>query len=226
MCKKWTCLTLIILVLVLAADTPAELMVQWNLDEGSGTIVSDTSGNGRDGIFNGEPQWVAGHNSAGALHFDGVDDFVVHDLGQTETFPTFSVAFWVKADTLGQPVYASPFTGHYPNSAGFQVDVDGGNPGNYRINPNSGNQFAFGPVTLDWVHLALTGEGTSMNLYYNGELAGSNTLVDTDVVFNQFAIGVNRNRNWWFACTIDDLRVYDHILSEAEILGTLSLIHI
>jgi len=221
MCKKWTCLTLIILVLVLAADTPAELMVQWNLDEGSGTIVSDTSGNGRDGIFNGEPQWVAGHNSAGALHFDGVDDFVVHDLGQTETFPTFSVAFWVKADTLGQPVYASPFTGHYPNSAGFQVDVDGGNPGNYRINPNSGNQFAFGPVTLDWVHLALTGEGTSMNLYYNGELAGSNTLVDTDVVFNQFAIGVNRNRNWWFACTIDDLRVYDHILSEAEILGTM-----
>jgi hypothetical protein len=58
-----------------------------------------------------------------------------------------------------------------------------------------------------------------MNLYYNGEFAGSNTLVDTDVVFNQFAIGVNRNRNWWFACTIDDLRVYDHILSEAEILG-------
>jgi len=219
MCKKLTCLTLIILVLGLAAGASAELMVQWKLDEGSGTIASDTSGNGRDGTFNGEPQWVAGHSSAGALHFDGVDDFVTHELGQTETFPTFSVAFWVKADTLGQPNFASPFTGHYPNSAGFQVDVDGGNPGNYRINPNSGNQFAFGPVTTDWVHLALTGEGTSMNLYYNGELAGSNTLVDTDVVFNQFAIGVNRNRNWWFACTIDDLRFYDHVLSEAEILG-------
>jgi len=219
MCKKLTCLTLIALVLGLTAGVSAELLVQWNLDEGSGTIASDTSGNGRDGTFNAEPQWVAGHSSAGALHFDGVDDFVVHDLGQTVTYEAFSVAFWVKADTLGQPVFASPFTGHFPNSAGFQVDVDGGNPGNYRINPNSGNQFAFGPVTLDWVHLALTGEGTSMNLYYNGELAGSNTLVDTDVVFNQFAIGVNRNRNWWFACTIDDLRVYDHVLSEAEILG-------
>ena len=219
MCRKLTCLTFIALVMGLAAGASGELMVQWNLDEGSGTIASDTSGNGRDGTFNGEPQWVAGHSSAGALHFDGVDDFVVHDLGQTDTYATFSVAFWVKADTLGQPVFASPFTGHFPNSAGFQVDVDGGNPGNYRINPNSGNQFAFGPVTLDWVHLALTGEGTSMNLYYNGELAGSNTLVDTDVVFNQFAIGVNRNRNWWFACTIDDLRVYDHVLSEAEILG-------
>jgi len=219
MCKKLTCLTLIALVLGLTAGVSAELLVQWNLDEGSGTIASDTSGNGRDGTFNAEPQWVAGHSSAGALHFDGVDDFVVHDLGQTVTYEAFSVAFWVKADTLGQPVFASPFTGHFPNSAGFQVDVDGGNPGNYRINPNSGNQFAFGPVTLDWVHLALTGEGTSMNLYYNGEFVGSNTLVDTDVVFNQFAIGVNRNRNWWFACTIDDLRVYDHVLSEAEILG-------
>ena len=208
-----------VLLLGFIGSASAELLVSWKLDEGSGTVATDTSGNGRDGTFTGEPQWVAGHNSAGALHFDGVDDFVVHDLGQTETFAAFSVAFWVKADTLGQPVYASPFTGHFPNSAGFQVDVDGGNPGNYRINPNSGNQFAFGPVTTDWIHLALTAEGTSMNLYYNGNWAASNTLVDDDVVFNQFAIGVNRNRNWWFACTIDDLRVYDHVLSEAEILG-------
>ncbi|MBL7185609.1 MAG: LamG domain-containing protein [Phycisphaerae bacterium] len=219
MCKKSFLLTSMVLLLGFIGSASAELLVSWKLDEGSGTVATDTSGNGRDGTFTGEPQWVAGHNSAGALHFDGVDDFVVHDLGQTETFAAFSVAFWVKADTLGQPVYASPFTGHFPNSAGFQVDVDGGNPGNYRINPNSGNQFAFGPVTTDWIHLALTAEGTSMNLYYNGNWAASNTLVDDDVVFNQFAIGVNRNRNWWFACTIDDLRVYDHVLSEAEILG-------
>jgi hypothetical protein len=221
MCKELTCLTLIVLVLGLGAGASAELMVHWRLDDGSGTTVIDASGNGRDGTFTGEPQWVAGHNSAGALHFDGVDDFVVHDLGQTETFPTFSVALWVKADTLGQPNFCGAFTSFFPNSDGFQVDVDGGNPGNYRINPNSGNQFAFGPVTTDWIHLALTAEGTTMNLYYNGNWASSNTLVDNDVVFNQFAIGVNRNRNWWLACTIDDLRVYDHVPTEAEIIGVM-----
>jgi len=173
-------------------------------------------------MFEGDPQWVDGYDG-GALEFDGVDDFVVYSFDQAQTFAAFSVALWVKASSLGQPNYASPFTGHYPNTAGFQVDVDGGNPGNYRVNPDSGNQFAFGTATLDWVHLALTAEGTFMNLYYNGSWAGSNTLVDNDVVFNQFAIGVNRNRNWWFAGTIDNVRIYDKALTAEEIsrLGSL-----
>ncbi len=222
MCKKLIYLISFVLVLSVAVNASADLLVHWALEEGSGTIVFDISGNGYEGEFSGEPQWVGGHGGGSALQFDGVDDFVVHSLGQTQTFATFSVALWVKADTLGQPNYSSSFSSHFPNTAGFQVDVDGGNPGNYRINPNSGNQFAFGTVTTDWIHLALTTEGTSMNLYYNGNWASSNTLVDTDVVFNQFAIGVNRNRNWWFACTIDDLRVYDHVLSEAEILGAMA----
>ena len=222
MSKKLFWLASLVLLLSMAGEASAELRAHWRLDEGSGTTANDSSGNGHDGTFSGEPQWVAGHQSAGALQFDGVDDYVVYSFGQIQTFATASVALWVKADTLGQPVYCSPFSSHFPNTAGFQVDVDGGNPGNYRINPNSGNQFAFGTVTTDWIHLALTIESTSMNLYYNGDWASSNTLVDTDVVFNQFAIGVNRNRNWWFAGTIDDLRVYDHILSEAEILSTMT----
>jgi hypothetical protein len=221
MCNRLVCLISLVVILTVARNVSADLLVHWTLEDGSGTIVTDMSGNGRDGTFSGEPQWVEGHGGGSALHFDGVDDFVVYSLDQAQTFATFSVALWVKADTLGQPNYCSAFTSYFPNTDGFQVDVDGGNPGDYRINPNSGNQFSFGPVTTDWIHLALTTEGTFMNLYYNGNWASSNTLVDNDVVFNQFAIGVNRNRNWWFACTIDDLRVYDHVLSEAEILGTM-----
>ncbi|MBC8469503.1 MAG: LamG domain-containing protein [Planctomycetes bacterium] len=222
MFRKLTYLVSFVLVLSIGGNASADLLVHWALEEGSGTTVFDTSGNGNDGTFTAEPQWVEGHGGGSALHFDGVDDFVAYSFDETQTFATFSVALWVKADTLGQPNYCSPFSSHFPNTAGFQVDVDGGDPGNYRINPNSGNQFVFGTVTLDWIHLALTTEGTSVNLYYNGNWASSNTLVDTDVVFNQFAIGVNRNRNWWFACTIDDLRVYDHVLSEAEILSAMA----
>ncbi len=222
MCKKSIYLVCFVLLLSLAGNASSDLLVHWALEEGSGTTAFDTSGNGNNGTFSGEPQWVDGHGGGGALEFDGVDDFVVYSFDQVQTFAAFSVAFWVKASSLGQPNFASPFTGHFPNTAGFQVDVDGGNPGNYRINPNSGNQFAFGTAAMDWIHLALTAEGTSMNLYYNGNWASSNTLVDTDVVFNQFAIGVNRNRNWWFAGTIDELRVYDHVLSEAEILGAMA----
>ncbi|UCF14876.1 MAG: hypothetical protein JSW59_15820, partial [Phycisphaerales bacterium] len=66
------------LVLGLLGNASADLIVHWTLEEGSGTTATDVSGNSRDGTFTGEPQWVSGHNSAGALHFDGVDDFVVY----------------------------------------------------------------------------------------------------------------------------------------------------
>ena len=166
MSKKWFWLTTFVLLLSLGGTAFAELMVHWRLDEGSGTTVYDSSGNDCDGTFNGEPQWVAGYLSAGALQFDGVDDFVVYSMPETQDLDAFTIALWVKAETLQQPSeYCSPFTGHYPNSDGFQIDIDAGN---YRINPGG---ILFGPVTTDWVHLAIAAEGTSAQLYYNGEFA-------------------------------------------------------
>ena len=69
MCKKLIGLVTFILVLSMARNVPADLLVHWRLDEDSGTITADTSGNGRDGTFTGDPQWVTGHNNPGALHF-------------------------------------------------------------------------------------------------------------------------------------------------------------
>ena len=121
MSKKWFWLVSFILLLSLGGTASAELMVHWRLDEGSGTTVYDSSGNGCDGTFNGEPQWVAGYLSAGALQFDGADDFVVYSMPETQDLDAFTIALWVKAETLEQPSqYCSPFTGHYPNSDGFQ----------------------------------------------------------------------------------------------------------
>jgi hypothetical protein len=216
MCKKSIYLVCFVLLLSLAGNALADLLVHWALEEGSGTTAFDTSGNGNDGTFSGEPQWVAGHNSAGALEFDGVDDFVVYSFDQEQTFAACSIALWVKADTVGQAQYRSPFTGYYPNSSGFQIDVNGGNPGEYRINPSG---LLFGPVTTDWIHLAVACEGTSATLYYNGTLATTGNLQNLN--FNQFAIGVNRNRDNWFSGIIDDFRVYDHVLSEVELLSAM-----
>ncbi len=129
MCRKLTCLTLIALVLGLAAGASAELLANWKLDEGSGTVAADTSGNGMDGTFNGEPQWVAGHESAGALHFDGVDDYVIHSLPGDQTYAAFTIALWVKADDIDQANLAGVFASRFPGGAtgaGFQIDINTG----------------------------------------------------------------------------------------------------
>jgi len=209
------------LSLILAGAASAKLVVQWKLDEGSGTTAFDSSGNGYDGTFVGTPQWVGGHQSAGAVHFDGdaAASSVVHTLGAATSWPTGTIALWVKVDSVGQDNYSSVFTNYNPNSAGIQIDVDGTNPGNYRINPSG---LVFGAVTTEWIHLAVTFQSTSAKLYYNGSPSATGTLSATNTTFNRFAIGLNRNAANWIAATIDELRVYDHALTDVEILGAMS----
>ena len=185
----------------------------WPCDEGQGPTALDWSGHGYHGGFAGDPQWVQWYDGY-AVELDGIDDEVIVSLAAASVWPEFTVAVWVKTDTPGQDQYSSVFSGHSPNSAGFQLDVDGANPGNYRINPAG---LIFGSVSTDWVHLAITCSGPSATLYYNGALASSGTLTDTDKTFNQFAVGRNRNVDNKFAGTIDDLRVYDRALTGAEV---------
>ena len=211
--RKVFFLVSIILLLSVTGKTSADLVVYWRLDEGSGTTAYDSSGNGYDGEFIGDPQWVDGHGGGGALEFDGDDDNVLYSLEEATAWPAFSITFWVKATTLGQDNYSSPFSGHYPNTAGFQIDVEGSNPGSYRVNPSG---LLFGTASLDWVHLALIAEGTAAKLYYNGELTNEGTLNDS--IINQFRLGQNRNNSNTFAGTVDELRVYDHAISEAELI--------
>ena len=43
----------------------------WKLDEGSGTRVADSSGNGNNGILSGGVSWVPGAAGAAGSAFDG-----------------------------------------------------------------------------------------------------------------------------------------------------------
>ena len=195
------------------AVSDPNLFCWWTLNEGSGAIVLDWSGHGHDGTVQGNAEWVLGYDGT-ALHFSegGGSGYVVHSLGAASDWAAGTLALWVKADTVGQDTFSSAFSSHYPNTAGFQIDVDGEDPGLYRVNPSG---LIFGPVTTAWVHLAMTFDGTSATLYYNGVEAGSGTLNDT--TFNQFALNINRNGTNWMAGTIDDFRAYDKILTQDEI---------
>ena len=48
------------------------LVAEWHFDEGAGSILKDSSGNGNDGVIYGAT-WVDGKYGE-ALSFDGVDD--------------------------------------------------------------------------------------------------------------------------------------------------------
>ena len=55
-----------------AADVTAGLVLRYDLNQTSGTAVSDTSGNGRDGVLNGDASW----SSNGGLTLGGTNGYV------------------------------------------------------------------------------------------------------------------------------------------------------
>ena len=83
------------LILIAASHAWADLVAHWAFDEGQGTIAYDSTGNGHDGAFQGDPQWVAG-KIKGALEFDGDGDFVeVPDHPDLHLWESYTLAAWI-----------------------------------------------------------------------------------------------------------------------------------
>ena len=88
-----------------------DLVVWYKLDETAGSVVSDSSGNGRDATANNmaDDDWITGKNG-NALNFDHTDDFVKDDgaskdicnaMNGSATASSqgpWSVSFWLKKE--------------------------------------------------------------------------------------------------------------------------------
>ncbi len=196
----------------LPADDDPNLVAYYPF-EGNG---DDSMGNYPAEVF-GEPLYVTG-KSGQAIAVDGIVDYVAAVFAQEELWPACSVSVWARTDTLGQPQYSSVFNNN-SNSDDFQIDVDGGTPGNYRYWGTSGA--VFGPVSTEWVHLAVSCDGTTTGIYYNGLLSATLNVADTR--FGQIAFGINRAADNQFTGAIDEARIYNRALSDAEVAGLAGL---
>jgi hypothetical protein len=191
--------------------TDPNLICWWKFDLGEGIYVLDWSGYGHDGTLHGNPEWVNGRNGY-ALHIDEGGGYVTHSLDDEVNWQTGTVMLWVKADNAEQNLRSGIFSSHASSYAGFNFDTDGIDPGNYKLNPGN---LTFGDIVIDWVHLALTYDSTPVKLYYNGSWVESGILNDTS--FNQFAAGIGSNVARPLSGAIDDFRIYNKALSQAEI---------
>jgi len=170
------------------------------------------------GTPSGGPTYVAGKLGQ-AINLDEIDDQAINLFAQAEIWPAYSVSLWAKTDLFAQNVNSSLLSVSINTSSGFQVDLDGTDPGNYRYHGSADG--TFGPASSSWIHLGVSCDGTQTELYYNGVLAG--TLDVADTTFTKMAVGVNRAEDNWFGGVIDEVRVYDRALSNGEIAGLAGL---
>ena len=242
MCKKLICLAFSILIAGMASSAYADLVGHWRLDEGSGTTVSDSSGNGNNGTIVNNPvwdtKWIAGV-SGSALEFYGVGSATGNgDYVEIKNSPSLditgptSIALWIRPDAddpEGKGTETAPMakamSGMSPDWS-YQVRYGWGGPEPYMSFTfnTSPRAWAFVGSNLDrgeWCHISCTYDGTTLTAYLNGEATDSTPM--GPITSSQCPVLIGSD-GWgcdWIGA-IDDVRIYNHSLSEAEILGTMA----
>jgi hypothetical protein len=205
------------------------LVSYWSFDDGSGAEAVDSSGNGNTATLVNGASWSTAGQIAGALFFDGVDDYVTF---ASQAQSTISISAWVYAQATPGNVF--PRIIDMPGYVLFLAE-----PSNPKSNPSSlgflsrrstqdgewntpANSLAYN----SWNHVAVVYDSSTSNnadLYINGvkqTISKISSPQGTQTANEGAGIIGNRiplNRGW--EGLIDELRVYDRALSASEIVS-------
>ncbi|MGB2864922.1 MAG: LamG domain-containing protein [Sedimentisphaerales bacterium] len=227
MCRKSVYLISFVLVLSIAGNASADLVSYWTFDEGSGDAVYDTSGNDNNGTINGATWGVGKYGTA--LQFNGQDNYVeVPSSNSLEIEENVTIAAWVNwidaGDTwiciLANGQQNGPWEnyGLFVNRSSrflyFTLSLDGGH-----VPQQTPNNIT---VPNEWVHVCATWDGSAARIYVNAEMeleiAQAGTLVPPGLPLR---IGHRNGSAHYFNGTLDEVRIYNHALTEAEILAAM-----
>ena len=205
------------------------LVAAYGFNEGAGTAVADASGNGITGTIN-NAAWTAAGKYGQALSFNGTSSYV--DLGNPaglQITGSMTWSAWIYAtdnppddgqilsksgDNDGWQFKTSPDTG--PHTFGIGVSSNGGST-TQRYSQTS-------RALNTWYYVAgvYNAAARTLDIYVNGVL--DNGVLSGTVPSSQFNSSLNvnigrRSGGYYFQGTIDEVRIYNRALSQAEILA-------
>lgn len=213
------------------AETPGltdGLALWYKLDGGSGTTVSDASGNGRDGTVSGTADWSA---SGQGLAFNGSDTFIKVPDDVMKGMDSITVSLDVLVDSAQSTPYFLYGFGNSSGGNGNGYLFTTGNSlrtsvatGNWSTEQTTKPNDSHNLTRAVWKHLAYTQTGTTGVLYEDGVEVGRNT----SVTITPGAIGSGTTTANYigksvysgdklFKGRIRDFRVYDRALAGSEV---------
>ena len=203
----------------LATAAPSGLVAAYGFDEGSGTTVTDQSGNGNNGTI-ANATWAATGKYGHALQFNGTNARInVPDAASLHLTTGLTLEAWVNPSTVNGAWRDVIYKGddNYYLSA---TSCCSGRPAGGGIIGGSYGE-AYGSVNLTtstWAYLAVTYDGSNVRLYVNGTQVASTAhtgAISTST--NQLQIGGDSLYGQYFAGMIDEVRLYNTALTAAQI---------
>ncbi len=206
---------------------PPELIAYWRFDETEGDVACDCTGR-CGGYLNGRPQWQpAAGRIAGALEFDGIDDYVGTDTVLDPSEGSFSAFAWIKGGRPGQ-VIISQSDGIGSGETWLGIESSSGALMTTLI-PRPGRSIpqplVSGAIVADgrWHHVGVVWDSTVRRLYLDGALVAEDA-VSPGIGPLKFAdgglkIGAGKtlHAGSFFTGLIDDVRIYDGARSPMQI---------
>jgi hypothetical protein len=201
------------------AQTVGGLVGYWKLNEGTGLVAYDYSGNGNNGIIEG-PTWANG----GGLYFNGAlsDQVVIADSPALDPINAITIAAWIYADDWngdrrivdkGLRYADHPYTLTAQQGVlSFGVGIG---------NTNYASVSTTLPSVGAWHHVAGTYDGSAMQLYIDGQLMES-SVASGVVRTTTTPLGIGNKLQTQYASDdfhgiIDEVRLYARALSLPEI---------
>ena len=201
-----------------AAPVEPGLVGHWKLDETSGSVAVDETGN-RDGVLENGPVWQPAGKVDGALDFDGFNDRVV--VNHKSTFAMTSaltMSAWVYNES---PSIASSYRIISKEETGqndaYWMSFSGGD-----LYVGIGGSFYTPAMTFNphqWYHLAATYDSVAaeVRIYVDGTpVLTQPALAPLNANSADVQIGNNWEGKAWEGF-LDDIRIYNRTLNASEI---------
>ncbi|PCJ03251.1 MAG: hypothetical protein COB14_00535 [Alphaproteobacteria bacterium] len=223
-------------VVAIEPNMNAALVGHWRLDETSGSTITDSSGSGNGGTWSDNVNAdVAEETVAGKLgtsiHFDGTDDYVtIADNAALSggTNATLTWSFWFNPDSIPAGEAQLLTKSLSSENKDWEFAYKDGQTVRFYYENGSGNDAPCRCDTIstfntgEWNLITATYDGNTnaLKMYVNGVLESTFTLTydlpDTtgsvQIGQRSYAAGVNN-----FDGDIDDVRIYDRVLTSTEI---------
>lgn len=231
------CTTILILTLfpfIVSADITTGLKAYWSLDDGSGNIVTDTSGNMNHGVsVSGDLIWDTLGKFKSALYFDGANTSGrgFSQEGFTGT-TTRTYSLWIKHDSeRGDSAQPQFLIGQEVGGSNpcVSLALTNGTTARLYFFGQAGGSIVIPASTWEaveassvWTHVVAVNnpEADESRLYIDGIEVGSSTAIScTQPWGNRIVVGeeVYHGFEMDYNGLLDDIRVYDRALTDDDV---------